>query len=122
MSIGYSDADGCSVDLPWPPSVNRYWRTFRGRMLVSAEGREYRQAVFRVCNGLIPITGLVEVSIVATRPDKRKRDLDNLLKATLDACTGHLWLDDSQIWKLAIQWAPEIQKGGKLSVTAGRIG
>lgn len=28
--------------LPWPPSVNTYWRTFRGRMLISAHGRDYR--------------------------------------------------------------------------------
>lgn len=105
-----------ALTLPYPPSVNRYWRNVNGRTILSAEGREYRQAVFKVCNGLIPITGLVEVHIVATRPDKRKRDLDNLLKATLDACTGHLWVDDSQIQRLSICWAPGVVPGGAVSV------
>lgn len=122
MSLGYFQADGCSVDLPWPPSVNRYWRTFQGRMIISADGREYKRAVADVCRGLIPITGPVEVNIVATRPDKRKRDLDNLLKATLDACSGHLWVDDVQIQWLTIMWAAEIEKGGRLMVTARRLG
>jgi crossover junction endodeoxyribonuclease RusA len=122
VSVGYFGADGCSVDLPWPPSVNRYWRTFQGRMIISADGRQYKQAVAAVCHGLIPITGYVEVTIMATRPDKRKRDLDNLLKATLDACSGHLWVDDVQIQRLTIMWAAGTEKGGKLMVTARRMG
>ena len=33
------------LTFPWPPSVNKYWRTFQGRMIISAEGRSYRKAV-----------------------------------------------------------------------------
>ena len=33
------------LTLPWPPSMNTYWRTFQGRMIISAKGREYRKAV-----------------------------------------------------------------------------
>jgi Holliday junction resolvase RusA-like endonuclease len=62
------------------------------------------------------------MTIMATRPDKRKRDLDNLLKATLDACSGHLWVDDVQIQRLTIMWAAGTEKGGKLMVTARRMG
>jgi Holliday junction resolvase RusA-like endonuclease len=34
--------------------------------------------------------------------DKRRRDLDNLSKAVLDACNGILWGDDCQIVSLTI--------------------
>ena len=32
-------------DLPYPPSVNHYWRQFRGRMVISKEGRTFRKNV-----------------------------------------------------------------------------
>lgn len=107
------------VTLPFPPSVNTYWRTFKGRMLISAKGREYRNAVknLLVCMPMIePIEGAVSVDILAYRPDKRRRDLDNLFKAPLDALTyAGIWKDDSQITDLRIRWADEI--GGMLKVT-----
>jgi hypothetical protein len=28
------------ITLPWPPSVNGYWRKWRGRMVISVEGRK----------------------------------------------------------------------------------
>ena len=33
------------VTLPWPPTVNTYWRVFNGRSILSEKGREYRKAV-----------------------------------------------------------------------------
>ncbi len=96
-----------SVTLPMPPSVNRYWRTFRGRMLVSAEGREYRQKVADLIRWpeLKPMfAGPVEVAVVLLPPDKRRRDLDNVFKALLDAMTSAgVWGDDSQIDALSIR-------------------
>jgi Holliday junction resolvase RusA-like endonuclease len=35
------------ITLPWPPSVNGYWRKWRGRMVISVEGRKYREAVIK---------------------------------------------------------------------------
>ena len=32
------------LTLPWPPTVNTYWRNFGGRTIVSAKGRSYRKA------------------------------------------------------------------------------
>ena len=31
--------------LPFPPSMNTYWRNFRGRTVLSKAGREYKVAV-----------------------------------------------------------------------------
>ena len=105
--------------LPWPPSVNTYWRTFRGRMIISSAGRLYRHAVESevLSQGAGKhLTGQLIVEIQAFRPDRRKRDLDNLLKAVLDGCThAGVWEDDSQICDLRIYWADEI--GGMLKVS-----
>ena len=61
------------------------------------------------------ITGPIKVEIVAYRPDNRKRDLDNLLKAALDGMAkGMLYEDDSQIKNLNIKWADTI--GGMLKI------
>lgn len=32
-----------TITLPMPVSANRYWRTFRGRMVVSAEAKAYKE-------------------------------------------------------------------------------
>lgn len=89
--------------LPWPPSVNRYWRMVNGRMLIAASGRKYRESMPIMARlGASP----VELSILAYYPDMRRRDIDNLLKAPLDALTyAGLWEDDSQIQALSIRKA-----------------
>jgi crossover junction endodeoxyribonuclease RusA len=95
------------LTLPWPPSTNSIWRRVGNKTLLSAEGRLYRQRVavavmqarLRGAFG----TKRLGVRIQAYPPDKRRRDLDNLLKATLDACThASLWDDDSQVDSLSI--------------------
>ena len=106
------------LTLPWPPSMNTYWRTFNGRMIISAQGREYRKAVadqVLIQRGAKHYEGKTRVVIEAHRPDNRRRDLDNLLKAVLDACThAGVWVDDSNIVDLRIYWADTI--GGMLKV------
>lgn len=97
--------------LPFPPSVNTYWRMFRNRMIISAKGREYRKAVQDIVASELVIVRHkpLRVEIVAYRPDRRKRDLDNLLKAPLDAMTHcKVWDDDSQIHELTIKWGEGI--------------
>jgi crossover junction endodeoxyribonuclease RusA len=74
-------------------------------MIISKAGREYRQAVSSLIQGSWRYTKSVKVTITAYRPDNRKRDLDNLLKATLDSLTyAGIWEDDSQIVDLRIVW------------------
>lgn len=106
------------VILPWPPSVNSYWRTVAGRMITSKAGREYRAAVCAQVEEQKTeqfASKDIAVEIEAFRPDKRRRDLDNLLKAVLDAlCYAGVYDDDSQIQKLTICWGPHI--GGYLKV------
>lgn len=119
------------LTLPWPPSVNRYWRhVFRGptagRIYIAAEGKAFRTHVAWVARQAkapqIDAKALVRVNIVAYPPDRRSRDLDNLQKATLDALTyAKVWHDDSQVDDLRICRARDdagnLLLGGRLEVT-----
>jgi crossover junction endodeoxyribonuclease RusA len=109
---------GITMTLPWPPSMNTYWRTYQGRMIISAKGRDYRKAVAEQVTlqaGALNYQGKLRVQIEAYRPDNRRRDLDNLLKAVLDGCThAGVWEDDSNIVDLRIYWADTI--GGMIKV------
>ena len=101
------------LTLPWPPSVNTYWRMFKNRMIISEAGRKYRTAVAEKVllqtKGKCQTDGPVKVTIEAWRPDNRRRDLDNLLKAVLDSL-GHagVYIDDSLIVDLRVYWAKDI--------------
>lgn len=112
------------IELPWPPSTNRIWRNVKGKTLLSAEGRQFRELAARYCviAGAAGkrLSGQLSVTVVAYAPDRRRRDLDNLLKPTLDALThAGVWGDDSQVSDLRIRWG-ENCKGGKLVVLITR--
>lgn len=111
------------LELPFPPSVNTYWRNFNGRMLISKRGREYRKAVadqIMIQRGNKHLKGKIRLTIEAWRPDNRKRDLDNLLKAPLDALThAGVYEDDQLIVDLRIFWAED--QAGKLKVKIEEI-
>lgn len=57
------------------------------------------------------------VTIKAYPPDKRKRDLDNLIKPLFDSMTEYgVFDDDSQIDEFSIKRC-SIQKGGRIDVS-----
>ena len=92
-------------ELPWPPSVNHYYRHVGPRVLISRDGRKYReQVVARFhTDRVAKYTGPVELNIEFYPPDNRRRDVDNSLKCLLDAFThAGLYEDDSQIQRLVV--------------------
>lgn len=96
-----------NLTLPFPPSVNRIWRSVGTRVLLSREGRAYRQAVgLAVLQARVQGFGRrkVRVSVMAYMPDARRRDIDNLWKAAGDALQAcRIMDDDSQIVRLLIE-------------------
>ena len=113
---------GLNLELPYPPSVNHYWRRVPGRKkpLISSEGRRFRAEVVAKISQLKvrAIRGPVRVHILACRPDRRRRDIDNILKSLLDALDhAGAYEDDSQIWKLSVEWA--LNDDGELAVWPG---
>lgn len=105
------------LQLPYPPTANTYYRNFRGRMVISARGREFARAVAAIVGKVKPLRGRVGVGIALNPPDQRKRDIDNTIKPTLDALTkAGVWLDDSQIDILFIARREKIN-GGRAIVT-----
>ena len=89
------------LTLPWPPSVNKIWRTVKGRHLLSREGRLYRKKVADIVmrTGVHRLgTSAIKVKAIAYLPDRRRRDIDNLGKAVYDALEeARVFDDDSQI-------------------------
>lgn len=98
--------------IPYPPSVNSYWRhptrgKLAGRHLISSAGRAYRTSVMAACHRQkilnIKMEGRLEISLAAVMPDRRRRDLDNILKAALDGISyAGVVLDDSQFDRVTV--------------------
>jgi crossover junction endodeoxyribonuclease RusA len=119
------------LTLPYPPSVNRIWRSVtiagRARVLMSRDGREYRQAAIVALRADLgrfrAFCGPVAVVIRAHPPDARRRDLDNALKAANDALThAGIWADDSQVADLRIIRMPVCRDQPRLEVEISEAG
>ena len=124
------------LKLPWPPSVNRYWRHYmrfrRGpprtqyiAYVLDTPGKQYRelaaQLVMLQTRDVKRVSGKffhgpLRMIINASPPDKRVRDLDNILKGPLDAMEAcGIYTNDYQICDLQIKRIPPV-KGGCLWV------
>ena len=104
--------------LPYPPSINHYWRRAGQRTFISREGVAFRRRVVAILRamGAKPAEGRLRVVVEVHPPDNRKRDLDNVLKALLDALQhGGAFHDDFQIDQLSV-WRHGKMTGGSVSV------
>lgn len=115
-----------TLTLPFPPSVNTYWRSpnsgpLKGRHLISAAGRAFQNSAYAAVLEQLhrmpkPITGPVAVEVTLFPPDRRRRDIDNYNKALFDSLTRvGIWEDDSQIKRMLVEWGP-VTAAGKVEV------
>jgi crossover junction endodeoxyribonuclease RusA len=115
------------LTLPFPPSVNTYWRapnsgSLKGRHLISAKGRAFQS---EACAAIVeqlrrlpkPSASLCSVEIMLYPPDNRRRDIDNYTKGLFDALThAGVWEDDSQVKRMLVEWGPVVT-GGKVEIS-----
>ena len=93
--------------VPWQRTA-----THAGRRLTPKRQRDYQRHVkacaleahLRSASRGYPMcrSDRFAVELRVYSQDKRARDVDNLAKTVLDACTGVIWLDDAQIDALAV--------------------
>lgn len=94
--------------LPYPPTVNGMYRRRGARTFLADAHRDFRAAAMaygaaqRDAMGARPLTGAVTLAVDAFRPAKRG-DIDNVLKALLDALQGVAYENDAQVVEILIR-------------------
>lgn len=96
------------LTLPFPPSVNHYWRRHGHTVFIAKAGKDFRMnvlaAVLQQIGKPKALTGRLSMSLTLRRGDRRSFDVDNYSKATLDALAhAGLFENDSQVDRLTIE-------------------
>ena len=107
------------LNLPYPPSVNHLYINARGRRFPNAKAKAYKTAVQEyVAEYRTPKFNNAKIALIvwAYPPDKRKRDISNLLKIIEDSLQdAGVFDDDFNIDFIEIKRC-DIKKGGGLTV------
>lgn len=110
-----------TLTLAYPPSTNRLTRTGNGRAYANPEAKRWKADAHWLARslGFTRLDGPVAVSLQlhpktprAGAASKTRIDLDNAIKATLDAMNGAAWDDDSQVVELRAIVAEPMPNGG----------
>ena len=108
------------LNLPFPPSVNTYYRRGAHTTYMSKGGREYKAKVADyIAESNSPKLGSARLrfEIVLWPKDKRKYDIDNRIKALLDSLQdAGVFDDDEQIDELVVYRGTGEVKGGSARV------
>tara|TARA_R110000737_G_C14303450_1_gene436457 strand:- start:89 stop:460 length:372 start_codon:yes stop_codon:yes gene_type:complete len=98
--------------LPYPPSVNALWRhagnrTYRTKRYTDWAADAARH--IKLQHKILKITTPVKVELAVGRPDRRRRDIDNVVKAVFDLLQHQEILeDDSLIHDFRAYWSDEV--------------
>lgn len=109
-----------TFEIPWPPSINNYYKRGRQNVLLSMRAKVYRKEVW-VCaaraRALWKTDKVLTVNIHLHAPmNVRTYDIDNFNKGILDALQGVVYDNDKQITVLVVE-KREPCVGGKAKVT-----
>lgn len=109
------------VSLDYPPSCNRIWRNAGGRQYKPAAVVAWMasSAMLAKAAGIRPLPGGVHVSVTlhprltkAGKASAARIDLDNAIKATIDALQGVAFLNDKQVVRLTAEVGQAVTHGG----------
>ena len=110
--------------LPYPVSANRLWRCVNGRMVLSAEGRAYKEKAHQLALEHFPkpFTGPTSIRLIL-RPKMNRdgsedlggMDLGNCEKIVSDALNRAAWVDDKQHRHISKDYGAPV-KGGSIVV------
>lgn len=98
------------ITLTFPPSLNNSKTPVNGRQVSSSRYRQWKAANVRSIFYQRPpkIAGPFRITLVVTRPDMRRRDLDNLVKPCLDALVkAEVVEDDYLADEIVIRWSKD---------------
>lgn len=106
--------------LPYPPTINSYWATFRNRRITTKRGRDYVKLAAEKMTELKlndeMISEKIAFEMTINPPTLRKYDVDNFTKGVFDALTKcSFWVDDEQVQKLTVKKGVKT-KGGNVEV------
>lgn len=113
------------LNLPYPPSANRYWRTFKGRVVKSSEAstfiRQTQQlskvwATEQLAGDVFMTITLHPKTTKSGEASKTRLDLDNCIKVSLDSLNGIAYGDDKQVVRMFAEIGEPWPNGG-LTVT-----
>lgn len=110
-----------TLTLPFPTTANNVHSVARGRKVLSARGRRYKQTVATavLVAGLpkAPPGARLKVTLDVYPPDRRKRDIANCEKAVVDSCVAAGVLEDDCLIDELLIRRREVFKGGKVVIT-----
>lgn len=107
--------EALTLTIPVPPSLNNAYATFRGRRLLSREGKAFKEMVktqtllelrkrFTKGSGSWYLKGdRLSLTVALHFANNRRRDISNCTKLLEDALSEYLGFDDSAVDVLHVE-------------------
>jgi len=124
-----------TIELPFPPTVNRYWQVARNRLIKTKRARDYKKIISLELlaehksirewntntsgNRIVKDKRTLALSVAVHYPKRSGAltDIDNLLKIMIDCLEGVLFENDRQFRHIQISREPQTTKAGSVRVT-----
>ena len=116
------------IELPWPDSSlapnrknGRHWGAVHSAKVKRLADARYLTLYAMRSTGYVPPAGALALSLTFCPPDRRRRDLDNLLaamKADFDGVSQALGIDDQLFEPLTLRRG-DLVKGGVVVLEVG---
>jgi crossover junction endodeoxyribonuclease RusA len=101
-----------TITLPWPVTINHYWGRKGNRTFILPRGLLFRKQTALECIPYVKselYDKRLSLFICAFPPDKRLRDLDNVLKILMDSLQhAEVYKNDYQIDSIYIKRMPDL--------------